>query len=172
MEGICETTGFNCGPLEQEPIVRLGIKYPSVQTIYMYALAFRIYHGMKNDYLAKVLVARNLNDYGEVTIILQRLAKFHWSEIRDAMAYFRLAVSQDDDLAFERIVNTPKRGLGDKALEKMHRHARARLASPLPTSGVGIRVSHARASTGARHSWFMSTAGILSSLLLNIASTF
>ncbi len=36
-------------------------------------------------------------------------------EIRDAMAYFRLAVSPDDDLAFERIVNTPKRGLGDKA---------------------------------------------------------
>jgi DNA helicase II / ATP-dependent DNA helicase PcrA len=36
-------------------------------------------------------------------------------EVRDAMAYFRLAVSPDDDLAFERVVNTPKRGLGDKA---------------------------------------------------------
>jgi DNA helicase-2/ATP-dependent DNA helicase PcrA len=36
-------------------------------------------------------------------------------EIRDAMAYFRVVVSPDDDLAFERIVNTPKRGLGDKA---------------------------------------------------------
>ena len=36
-------------------------------------------------------------------------------EIRDAMAYFRLVVSPTDDLAFERIVNTPKRGLGDKA---------------------------------------------------------
>jgi len=36
-------------------------------------------------------------------------------EIRDAMAYFRLVVSPADDLAFERIVNTPKRGLGDKA---------------------------------------------------------
>ena len=36
-------------------------------------------------------------------------------EIRDAMAYFRLIVSPDDDLAFERIVNTPRRGLGDKA---------------------------------------------------------
>jgi DNA helicase-2/ATP-dependent DNA helicase PcrA len=34
-------------------------------------------------------------------------------EIRDAMAYFRLAVSPTDDLAFERVVNTPKRGLGD-----------------------------------------------------------
>ena len=33
-------------------------------------------------------------------------------EIRDAMAYFRLVTSPEDDLAFERIVNTPKRGLG------------------------------------------------------------
>jgi len=40
-------------------------------------------------------------------------------EIRDAMAYFRLVVSPEDDLAFERIVNTPKRGLGDKAQQKI-----------------------------------------------------
>ncbi|WP_040610381.1 ATP-dependent helicase [Oceaniovalibus guishaninsula] len=45
-------------------------------------------------------------------------------EIRDAMAYFRLAVSPDDDLAFERIVNTPKRGLGDKAQQAIQRAAR------------------------------------------------
>ncbi|MEM9582679.1 MAG: UvrD-helicase domain-containing protein [Pseudomonadota bacterium] len=46
-------------------------------------------------------------------------------EIRDAMAYFRLAVSTDDDLAFERIVNTPKRGLGDKAQQKIQMAARS-----------------------------------------------
>jgi DNA helicase II / ATP-dependent DNA helicase PcrA len=45
-------------------------------------------------------------------------------EIRDAMAYFRLAVSPDDDLAFERIVNTPKRGLGDKGQQVIQRCAR------------------------------------------------
>ncbi len=45
-------------------------------------------------------------------------------EIRDAMAYFRLAVSLDDDLAFERVVNTPKRGLGDKAQQEIQRAAR------------------------------------------------
>lgn len=45
-------------------------------------------------------------------------------EIRDAMAYFRLVVSPDDDLAFERIVNTPKRGLGDKAQQTIQRTAR------------------------------------------------
>jgi DNA helicase-2/ATP-dependent DNA helicase PcrA len=46
-------------------------------------------------------------------------------EVRDAMAYFRLAVSPDDDLAFERVVNTPKRGLGDKAQQTIQRIARA-----------------------------------------------
>ena len=46
-------------------------------------------------------------------------------EIRDAMAYFRLAVSPEDDLAFERVVNTPKRGLGDKAQQKIQVAARS-----------------------------------------------
>ena len=46
-------------------------------------------------------------------------------EVRDAMAYFRLAVSPEDDLAFERVVNTPKRGLGDKAQSDIQRTARA-----------------------------------------------
>ena len=47
-------------------------------------------------------------------------------EIRDAMAYFRLVTSPADDLAFERIVNTPKRGLGDAAQQKIRAMARAR----------------------------------------------
>ena len=45
-------------------------------------------------------------------------------EIRDAMAYFRLAVSPDDDLAFERVINTPKRGLGDRGQQTIQRTAR------------------------------------------------
>ncbi len=51
-------------------------------------------------------------------------------EIRDAMAYFRLAVGPSDDLAFERVVNTPKRGLGDKAVQTIQTEARA-LGEPL-----------------------------------------
>jgi DNA helicase-2/ATP-dependent DNA helicase PcrA len=51
-------------------------------------------------------------------------------EIRDAMAYFRLAVSPEDDLAFERVVNLPKRGLGDKAQQDIQREARS-LGLPL-----------------------------------------
>ncbi len=46
-------------------------------------------------------------------------------EIRDAMAYFRLAVSPGDDLAFERVVNLPRRGLGEKALQTIQATARA-----------------------------------------------
>jgi DNA helicase II / ATP-dependent DNA helicase PcrA len=45
-------------------------------------------------------------------------------EVRDAMAYFRLAVSPVDDLAFERIVNTPRRGLGEKAQQAIRQAAR------------------------------------------------
>ncbi len=56
-------------------------------------------------------------------------------EIRDAMAYFRLAVSPEDDLAFERVVNTPKRGLGDKGQQVIQRSAREAGASLL----VGAR---------------------------------
>ncbi|GAA4004835.1 ATP-dependent helicase [Sphingomonas humi] len=47
------------------------------------------------------------------------------AEIRDALAYLRLVQSPADDLAFERIINTPKRGLGDKAVANIHRYARA-----------------------------------------------
>ncbi|WP_309665092.1 UvrD-helicase domain-containing protein, partial [Tabrizicola sp.] len=46
------------------------------------------------------------------------------AEIRDAMAYFRLAVSPEDDLAFERVVNLPKRGLGEKGMQDIRRTAR------------------------------------------------
>ena len=41
------------------------------------------------------------------------------AEIRDAHAYLRLIVSEDDDLAFERIVNVPKRGIGDTSVQKV-----------------------------------------------------
>ena len=47
-------------------------------------------------------------------------------EIRDALAYFRVTCQPADDLAFERIVNTPRRGLGDATLRIVRDHARAR----------------------------------------------
>jgi DNA helicase II / ATP-dependent DNA helicase PcrA len=59
------------------------------------------------------------------------------AEVRDALGYLRLIAQPSDDLAFERIYNAPKRGLGDKTLEKLHRHARAR-AIPLSLAAVEI----------------------------------
>lgn len=48
------------------------------------------------------------------------------AEIRDALAYLRVINSPADDLAFERIVNVPKRGLGDATVQLLHDHARNR----------------------------------------------
>ncbi|WP_332908727.1 ATP-dependent helicase [Sphingomonas mollis] len=59
------------------------------------------------------------------------------AEIRDALAYLRIVNQPADDLAFERIVNVPKRGLGDKALARIHQLARAE-ALPLTTASARI----------------------------------
>ncbi|MFK0299318.1 ATP-dependent helicase [Brevundimonas sp. NPDC090276] len=49
---------------------------------------------------------------------------FERAEVRDAHAYLRLIQSEDDDLAFERIVNVPKRGIGDTSVQKILHIAR------------------------------------------------
>ncbi|WP_205700638.1 ATP-dependent helicase [Croceicoccus sediminis] len=59
------------------------------------------------------------------------------AEIRDALAYLRVIAQPADDLAFERIYNTPKRGLGQKALEKLHVHARSQNI-PLAAAAIDI----------------------------------
>ena len=52
-------------------------------------------------------------------------------EIRDAIAYLRIITQPRDDLAFERIINTPKRGIGKATLEQLHVYARANNVSLL-----------------------------------------
>lgn len=59
------------------------------------------------------------------------------AEIRDAIAYLRIVNQPADDLAFERIVNVPKRGIGDKAVEKIHIVARAE-RSPLSVAAARL----------------------------------
>jgi DNA helicase-2/ATP-dependent DNA helicase PcrA len=56
--------------------------------------------------------------------IIGGLRFYERAEIRDAIAYLRVLVQPADDLAFERIVNTPKRGVGDTTLRAMHERAR------------------------------------------------
>jgi DNA helicase-2/ATP-dependent DNA helicase PcrA len=57
--------------------------------------------------------------------IIGGLRFYERAEIRDAIAYARALVQPADDLAFERIVNTPKRGVGDGALRSITQRARA-----------------------------------------------
>ena len=59
------------------------------------------------------------------------------AEIRDALAYLRVIAQPADDLAFERIYNQPKRGLGAKTLESMRRHAR-RIQAPLAAASLDL----------------------------------
>jgi len=59
------------------------------------------------------------------------------AEIRDALAYLRLIAQPQDDLAFERILNVPKRGLGAKTLETIHLHAR-RMGMPLAAAALQL----------------------------------
>src|SRR5208337_1170956 len=61
------------------------------------------------------------------------------AEIRDAIAYMRLVAQPADDLAFERIVNVPRRGVGEVALRALHEAARAN-AIPL-TAAAGKLVA-------------------------------
>jgi DNA helicase-2/ATP-dependent DNA helicase PcrA len=56
-------------------------------------------------------------------------------EVRDALAYFRCVCQPADDLAFERIVNTPKRGLGDATIRLVHDYARARAIPLIAAAG-------------------------------------
>ena len=63
------------------------------------------------------------------------------AEIRDALAYLKIVASPDHDLAFERIVNTPKRGIGDTSVKRMHMMARGQ--------GISLyRAAEAMALTG------------------------
>ena len=68
------------------------------------------------------------------------------AEIRDALAYLRVIAQPADDLAFERIVNVPKRGIGDKAVSKLHQLARA---EGLPLTHAAARILDTDELTGA-----------------------
>ena len=48
------------------------------------------------------------------------------AEIKDALAYLRLIDNRNDDASFERVVNTPTRGIGDRSVEKIREIARAK----------------------------------------------
>jgi DNA helicase-2/ATP-dependent DNA helicase PcrA len=70
---------------------------------------------------------------------------FERAEIKDALAYLRLLLNRDDDAAYERVVNLPTRGIGDRTVESLRAEARA--------AGISLwQAAHARseAQQGAR----------------------
>ena len=57
--------------------------------------------------------------------VIGGLRFYERAEIRDAIAYLRLINSSDDQLAYERIINKPKRGLGDKTIRQIEQYSRS-----------------------------------------------
>ena len=51
---------------------------------------------------------------------------FERQEIKDALSYLRLIANRNDDAAFERVVNTPTRGIGDRTLDVVRQASRDR----------------------------------------------
>jgi DNA helicase-2/ATP-dependent DNA helicase PcrA len=80
---------------------------------------------------------------------------FERAEIRDAHAYLRLIQSEDDDLAFERIVNTPKRGIGDTSVSKIISIARHNGVSAMRASRELILTDELPARTRTQLSLFV-----------------
>ena len=68
------------------------------------------------------------------------------AEIRDALAYLRCVAQPDDDLAFERIYNTPRRGLGEATLNVLHAYRRPRRRF---ADARGARADRDRGAEGA-----------------------
>ncbi|WP_140909778.1 DNA helicase II [Cognatiluteimonas lumbrici] len=65
---------------------------------------------------------------------------FERAEIKDTLAYLRLVANRDDDAAFERAVNTPARGIGERTLSEVRQRARA--------DGVSLWEAARRCATG------------------------
>jgi DNA helicase-2/ATP-dependent DNA helicase PcrA len=63
---------------------------------------------------------------------------FERAEIKDALAYLRLAANRDDDAAFERVVNLPARGIGARSLDAVREYARANATSLWQAAGALI----------------------------------
>tara|TARA_B100000575_G_scaffold192041_1_gene154974 strand:- start:354 stop:2033 length:1680 start_codon:yes stop_codon:yes gene_type:complete len=66
--------------------------------------------------------------------IIGGLKFYERAEIKDALGYLRLINQPSDDISFERIINTPKRSIGDTSVKKIHQYARQKGMSLLDAS--------------------------------------
>ena len=77
---------------------------------------------------------------------------FERAEIKDTLAYLRLVGNRSDDAAFERAVNTPTRGIGDRTLDEVRRRARAEAVSLWEAARAHHRRQRARRRVRATRS--------------------
>ncbi|POZ51236.1 DNA helicase Rep [Methylovulum psychrotolerans] len=88
---------------------------------------------------------------------------FAYAEIKDVLSYLRLFVNHDDDAAFLRIINTPRREIGPTTLEKLGAYANERHISLFAASsefGLTQKLSEkSRLRLGKFHAWVLDTAG-------------
>lgn len=76
-------------------------------------------------------------------------------EIRDAVAYFRIIAQPDDDLAFDRIINMPRRGIGTSTMQAIHQLARARNLSLTHAAAEIVSTDELRPQTRRAMSEFL-----------------
>lgn len=69
------------------------------------------------------VIEEALMQFGIAYRVYGGLRFFERAEIKDALAYLRLIANRDDDAAFERVVNTPTRGIGERTIESLREYA-------------------------------------------------
>jgi len=83
--------------------------------------------------------------------LLRGRSFYERAEIRDALAYLRLLLNPQDDLAFTRVINTPRRGVGAKSLERLQEGAQARNHSLMAEAQLSLLQIKGRARKGIQH---------------------
>lgn len=123
-----------------------------------YAILYRGNHQSR-------LFERCLRENNVPYFISGSVSFFSYSEIKDILAYLRLLVNPDDDAAFLRIINTPRRELGPSTLEKLSAYAGQRgisLLSACNEVGLGQIVSaKSQARLQKFYDWIMKTAELI-----------
>ena len=92
---------------------------------------------------------------------------FERAEIKNALAYMRLTVDRHSDTAFERVVNTPPRGIGDKTVEAIRAQARARSVSLWQACKEALAENALPSRTAAKIADFL---GLIDALAQNTAN--
>jgi ATP-dependent DNA helicase Rep len=123
-----------------------------------YAILYRGNHQSR-------LFERCLRENNVPYFISGSVSFFSYSEIKDILAYLRLLVNPDDDAAFLRIINTPRRELGPSTLEKLSAYAGQRgisLLSACNEVGLGQIVSaKSQARLQKFYDWVLKTAELI-----------